>query len=81
MFSKLPQVSILVDFPPRDNAEPIITGNGSLPNTSRLLVTKVNPINDFENQIVSSSQNHNQIPLPKLEIPIFDEHNPRMWIR
>ena len=81
MFSKLPQVSIPVDFPPRDNAELIITGNGSLPNCSRLPVTEFNSINDFENQIVSFSHNHNHTLLPMLEILIFDGHNPRLWIR
>ena len=73
-----------VDFPPKENANPILEGNGPNPRPSKLPVLEIENIYDRDNSIdrmvdrrldnsfSSTSYVHNNVPMPKLEIPLFD---------
>jgi len=93
MFSRILQISLLVDFLPKENADPILESNGPNPRLSRLLMLEIENICEkdklthqvvdrrLENNFSSTPYVHNNVPMPKLEIPLFDGKNPRWWIR
>ena len=43
----------------------------------------VDRMNDrrIENNLVNNSYTHSVVPMPKLEIPMFDDKNPRWWVK
>ena len=86
VFSRISQISLLFHFLLKENADPILEGNGPNPRPSRLPVLRLKTsvrdnLTDWmvdrrlENNFYSTPYVHNNAPMPELEIPLFDGKN------
>jgi len=88
MFSKMPQVSLPTDFPPKEQPEPILQGNGTNLRTAGSSELEIEPMEENvvertveRRQEARAASNQPYFPLPKLEILMFDCRNLRWWVR
>ena len=85
MFSNQAQVRMSPNFPPRERMDPILQG---VSNSHRVVGSsemEIDPTVVGENGIERRSEiqlnsTHSNFPIPKLELPVFDESKPRWWI-
>lgn len=86
MLTRQTQVRISPEFPQRDRSEPILHGQGSNPQSEGSAKLEVEP-QVMEENVGVRRQGHKigshqtAFPMPKMEIPLFDDQNPRWWAR
>ena len=86
MFTRQNQVSLSPDFPPRERTEPVLIGQGVRNENVGLSKIEIAPREERDTGIDLRQErlvtvNQPGFPKPKLDIPLFDESNPRWWVR
>ena len=86
MFTSQTQVRLSPVFLPRERSEPILLSQGVNSRSDGSVKIEIEPQGVGENEggmrhgNVTSS-NKIGFPMPKMEIPLFNGHNPRWWVR
>jgi len=86
IFSSQVQMRMSLDFPPQERSESILPGT----DTSQRMVgsseVEINLVAMGNNEVdrrqkIQVNSTHHNFPVPKLELPVFNEAKPRWWIR
>ena len=81
LFSRMPNTSLLANFPPRTNTAPILAGFRDKQRTLDPIETKERPKLVLKSSTRGVYTNPYHTPMPRLDIQVFEEEKPRWWIQ
>ena len=86
MFANWTPVRLSPDFPPCERSDPILPGISMSHGGIRSAELGMDSVATGENMVGRRAEaptnfGHTNFPVPKLELPMFDETRPRWWIR